>query len=221
MKTYLIAVALGATAIGGVAIASQSTAPAATAGHPMRGDANGDGRLTRAEFLAGAEARFARIDTNHDGVLSRDERRAGFRAMRPMPGRAMPMGMQRGGIGGRMLAGLDADGDGRISRAESDASAARQFQALDTNNDGRIDAAERKAADGGPGPGPGMARMLDRLDRDGDGIITRAEYDAQSKARFDRMDTNHDGFIDAAERDAMMQGMRRGPDGPGGPPPGN
>lgn len=200
MKTYLIAAALGATAIGGVAIAAQSTAPAA------RG-----GQITRAQFLAGAEARFDRLDANRDGVLSRAERRAGFRAMRPMMrGQDMAPGMRRGGMGGRMMAQLDSDGDGRISRAENDAQAAKRFDTLDANKDGRIDAAER---------GGGMGRMLDRLDTDGDGVVTHAEYDAATKARFDRMDTNHDGFVDAAERAAMMRGMGRGPGGPDAPPP--
>jgi hypothetical protein len=40
-----------------------------------RADANGDGRVTRDEFLANAAARFDRLDTNRDGALTGDDRR--------------------------------------------------------------------------------------------------------------------------------------------------
>lgn len=36
-------------------------------------DANGDGQVTFEEFSAPLKARFDRLDTNHDGVLSGDE----------------------------------------------------------------------------------------------------------------------------------------------------
>ena len=39
----------------------------------MRADANGDGVVTRAEFLADAAARFDRMDANRDGRLTREE----------------------------------------------------------------------------------------------------------------------------------------------------
>ncbi len=38
-------------------------------------EANGDGKITRAEFDADTPNRFAEMDKNHDGVLSRDEMR--------------------------------------------------------------------------------------------------------------------------------------------------
>lgn len=40
-------------------------------------DANGDKVVTQAEFRAAAEARFAKADTNKDGSISADERKAG------------------------------------------------------------------------------------------------------------------------------------------------
>lgn len=45
-----------------------------------RADANRDGRLTRAEYHAGFEAIFARLDADKDGVISAEER-AQFRGM--------------------------------------------------------------------------------------------------------------------------------------------
>ena len=44
------------------------------------------------------------------------------------------------------------------------------------------------------------ARAMERLDTDGDGRISRAEFAAASQERFQRMDANGDGFLDAGER---------------------
>ncbi|WP_420138834.1 hypothetical protein [Sphingomonas sp.] len=39
-------------------------------------DADKDGSVSRTEFTAGAAARFDTMDTNHDGIVTADERRA-------------------------------------------------------------------------------------------------------------------------------------------------
>ncbi|MDV3456428.1 EF-hand domain-containing protein [Sphingomonas sp. HF-S4] len=93
-----------------------------------KADANGDGAVTQAEFLADVDARFAGLDANKDGKISKDER----------PG--------NGERGGRMLNRLDTDGDGAISLAEQRAQATKRFARLDTNGDGKLDQAERAAA---------------------------------------------------------------------------
>lgn len=41
-------------------------------------DTNGDGKAMAAEAAAGADARFTALDTDKDGTLTPDERRAGF-----------------------------------------------------------------------------------------------------------------------------------------------
>ena len=40
-------------------------------------DSNGDKAISRAEFRAAAEARFAKADTNGDGKITQEERKAG------------------------------------------------------------------------------------------------------------------------------------------------
>jgi hypothetical protein len=45
-------------------------------------DANGDGVVTKDEFVAGALARFDAGDTNHDGSLTPAERQAAHAAMK-------------------------------------------------------------------------------------------------------------------------------------------
>jgi hypothetical protein len=66
------------------------------------------------------------------------------------------------------------------------------------------------------GPPPSLGgRMLERLDADGDGKITRAEFDAEAAQRFARMDRNGDGVVDAAELKDLRDrfgGRGRGPD---------
>lgn len=71
MKTMwkVAAAALGGTvatmAAGGIAFAAMPDG----LGRMGRADANGDGKVTRAEFLEAAGARFARLDANDDGAL--------------------------------------------------------------------------------------------------------------------------------------------------------
>lgn len=47
-----------------------------------RGDANKDGTVTKAEFMAGPLAMFAKADTNKDGSVTAEEMKAGREAMR-------------------------------------------------------------------------------------------------------------------------------------------
>jgi len=55
-------------------------------------------------------------------------------------------------------------------------------------------------------PGPGM--MLERMDTDGDGQITRTEYETAHGTRFSAMDTNNDGALTADEMNKMRQTKR-------------
>ncbi len=137
------------------------------------------------------------------------------------------------------LARADANGDGIVTRDEVMADVAARFAKLDTNGDGKISAEERQAVaearmarrgDMGPPPpppggemapppgGPGGGRGMQRLDTDGDGMISLAEQQAQATRRFDRVDTNHDGKIDQAERAAIPARGRRGRGGDMPPP---
>lgn len=209
MKNFLTATAIGAMLAAGAAIAMQADTPAAP---PKKA-------ITKAQLLAGADARFDRMDSNKDGQLSADERKAGAEAARAAmaerKGGEMadftPGGGRRGGMmGERMLARVDTNGDGLISKAENRAAVEARFARMDANGDGTIGADERGKGmgkwkrgggrrgamrDGGPGGMPGGMKA----DANGDGVITRAEFDAQSAARFAAMDANKDGKIDKSE----------------------
>lgn len=208
MKNLLTATAIGAMLAAGVAIAMQSETPAAP---PKKS-------ITKAQMLERADARFDRMDTNKDGQLSAEERKAGAEAARAAMAERkggemadfMPGGGRRGGMmGEKMLARIDTNGDGLISKAENRAAIEARFARMDANGDGTLATDERGkgmgkwkrgggrrgAMSGGPGPMPGGMKA----DANGDGVITRAEFDAQSAARFTAMDANKDGKIEKSE----------------------
>ena len=166
MKRVTLALAAAIMALGG---AGATTAALAQDGGP--GPMDRGQPMSWADFKAHAQEIFARLDTNHDGVIDQAERQAMRDQMRarmgrdgdgppPAPG-AMggdlgdhgdhmggPGGGRRGGGMGAMmmlLRGADANHDGRITQAEFDASVRAHFDAMDTNHDGMISREERQA----------------------------------------------------------------------------
>ena len=67
-----------ALALATPALAETPAAPAKPEGPMQTADTNNDGLLSKAEFMAVQEKRFADMDANKDGNISRDEMR-GFR----------------------------------------------------------------------------------------------------------------------------------------------
>jgi hypothetical protein len=68
---------------------------------------------------------------------------------------------------------------------------------------------------GRQGPGQDRPGFVSRLDRDGDGKVSRKEFDGPPNA-FDQLDADKDGYLIDSESP-----MRRGMGPPLGPPPGN
>ncbi len=99
---------------------------------------------------------------------------------------------------GMFLAACDADGDARTTRAEADAAVARSFAdiARGAATIGYIayaDWAERWLGDRTALPGPF------EVDRDGDNRITPGELQARIAAIFQRIDRDRDGVLTRAE----------------------
>ena len=224
-STHLLAIAVAVALASTVAIAQTATQPAATP--KPRLDANGDGVIDRAEaakFPRLAE-KFDQLDSNKDGKLDASERKAFGKGQRG--------GKRMGGMhGGKGMAQMDTDGDGRISRAEAQAAASRfaeRFDAMDANKDGYLDRsdmqarmAERRAAffaaadankDGHLSreefAAHRNARMAERhkamqprAQAAGKAMPTEAERAQRMAAAFDRIDSNKDGRISKAEFEA-------------------
>lgn len=202
IRKFMTTVALGSLFVGGLAASHLAFAQAdAPQGRPDRAgpmamaDANKDGNLTRAELTQALTARFAKMDTNGDGTVTKEEREA-----------------KRTARLDTRFTNMDTDKNGQISKTE--------FAAGHDRCDG--DQAKRGDRPGKPDGGPrmyghhgGRMGMMGggfggRGDADKDGTLTRAEYMAGPLAMFDKADANKDGTVTAAEQQAVRATMRDG-----------
>jgi len=116
------------------------------------------------------------------------------------------------------LAGFDSDEGGRTTRAEMEAGVRRSFQLVDTAHTGKlryIDFAEwslRWLGDRNALPSP-----FD-VDRDGDDAVSLEELQAWFAATFDRLDKDHDGILTRAELLTIRATTGGGPGGGRGRP---
>ena len=69
---------------------------------------NDDAKLTREQFMQRAEARFARMDDNKDGVIDASDREKMHKRMRECMGMMGDMGMMGQGMGMGMMGGMGA-----------------------------------------------------------------------------------------------------------------
>lgn len=113
-------------------------------------------------------------------------------------------GMGHHGMGYRgehaqeMFQRFDQDGDGKVTRAEMEAVRDGKFGEFDGDGDGEMSLDEFQ----GLWLQMARSRMVDHfqhLDADGDGKITRAEYDRPFEVVMTRMDRNEDGAVTMRE----------------------
>jgi len=173
-----------------------------------KADTNNDGMITKAEFMSAASDRFIDTDLNADGALSKDE----MKASRELRKEAHAQ---------KRFNDIDANGDGVISQSEYDAKRAERSEKIlakrkarrDLNNDGVVDDADKelrkakrterkeKRAERKENRSVNRDNYRKRIKRDanGDGLITRAEYDTATEAMFIRLDANADGVLTKGE----------------------
>jgi len=118
MKTLLVSIALGATIVSTQAIAQER-------GGFMQQD------MTRAQAQQMADAMFQRFDTNHDGVVTRDE--------------AQQAAAQFGGRGQRMIDRVFGTAQS-LTLQQFEAQSLARFDRDDLNHDGIVTAVERQQA---------------------------------------------------------------------------
>jgi hypothetical protein len=112
-------------------------------------DTNHDGSISRQEFTAGRpQVRTEQVIVMRDGAPGAPGAHPPMEGMEGMDGMRMHMrhmgGMgMRGGFGAHMLEMADANHDGRVSLAEAQAAALAHFDKADLNHDGKITPDER------------------------------------------------------------------------------
>jgi Ca2+-binding EF-hand superfamily protein len=150
-------------------------------------DTNGDGKISRAEAAVYPEFLpfFDALDTNKDGFLTVAE--------------MTDLANNPGGMFEVMVKALDKNGDGKISKAEADASGkfGSFFDAMDKNKDGFLTSDEMQSLT--MSPDAALDAFFNRFDTNKDGKISKAEADAGSNGMmgrfFDTLDKNKDGFV--------------------------
>ena len=185
-KTLLVGglAALALAAAGGAAFAQP--APERPQVRGLRADADGDHRLSQAEFVGRRLERLTAADADRDGSVTAEERRAAVLAR----------------VEGRVDARferLDADDDGMISRAEFDARREHRAEA-------RAERGPRRAHRAFAGR---HARHIRRDRRTGvRGPVVIAAVQARTEAAFARLDIDHDGYVTVGERRAVRADRR-------------
>jgi len=79
----------------------------------------------------------------------------------------------------------DANGDGKVTLAESQAAAKARFDALDKNKNGAITKDEVQ----------GHGQLFEKVDANRDGKVTLAEMQAKAREHFTARDSNKDNVL--------------------------
>jgi Ca2+-binding EF-hand superfamily protein len=234
MRGYLIGGAVAALAIASVAAAAQTapppgvaqgTAPAPMAPPPgaphVRMMFGGEHVMTRDEVAKHVGELFARLDTNHDGFVTKEEVEAIHQKMMGamgmasrMPDHEMPMPDR-----GAMFDRLDTNHDGNISRQEFMASKpqVREERVMIMRGpDGAAAGMHRMHAMGDMHGMHAMhmggmaigGHMFEMADANHDGRVSLAEAQAAALAHFDKADLNHDGKITPDEHQQIREQIR-------------
>ncbi len=193
-------------------------------------DKDGDGELSpderramaSGEIMRGRDRMVSRFDSNGDGLLDASERATA---------EADEQGKWWLKVDDLGMKHFDADGDGKLSQAESDAIVAfgEKLQAvgkgwerdvLDTDGDGEVSQGERQAFQAKvQAAGIGLLpRAIKWADSNGDGTVSADErrevaerVAKQAEVNIakwtNRFDANGDGRLDVGERDALIKGI--------------
>lgn len=118
----------------------------------------------------------------------------------------------------RMIKRADINGDGKVSQSEMARGVAVTFAALDTNKNGALETNEianakttmkahrKQARAAGEGrlhyvkfPAKKITKRFDKIDANGDGVLSESELTQVSERMFKRRDKDGDGYITTAD----------------------
>jgi Ca2+-binding EF-hand superfamily protein len=204
-RIFLATVSLAAVAALAIPAAAQAPGGGGRMGHSdmMKQrlaaiDLNDDGTITQEEMKEHRDTMFDGIDTNGDGSLSKEELTAHQETMRAA------MDTQRAKWQAEHFAALDTNGDGVLSQDEFMAKpSGRRMKMMDGKR------GDRKVRRGG--------MSFEGMDKDGNGAVSKAEFEAQETMLFTRFDQDGDGVIVIDEIKPPRDGRRGGMPPP--PPP--
>jgi Ca2+-binding EF-hand superfamily protein len=163
-------------------------------------DADNDGRISKEEFAKARRERFAMRDLDGDGRIGLDDMGPGMRervrdrqdgkeASREAGKADEPdKGERRAFDLKRLIGGTD-----------------RRFGRMDKNGDGFIDAKDLEPA-AAERVAFASKRFYRQFDGDGDGKVTREEFNRFAKERFAGLDVDGDGRITDADLPPLMRG---------------
>jgi len=179
-------------------------------------DKDQSGTITKEELPERAAEHFSKMDTNGDGAISKEEFLEAVKKMRPErpggPGRQGPDPEQ-------IFKRLDKNTDGKLDKEDKVPEQVWQrISKADANNDGAVTKEELVAmikkhmearkGQGGPGPGRGPrdpGQMFQRADKNSDGKITKEEVPAQLWERIGKADADGDGAVSKEEFKKALQ----------------
>lgn len=189
----LLATAAAAVVAAGIAPAVAQTANS-SAPKPAR-------EMTRSDIQARVADHFARLDSNRDGFVTREEADSVRKEMREK------MVERRAEHRARMFDEIDANRDGSITRSEwaaHEPSMHRVMVRKIAGKDGEVTEHRMPGTPGRHRMGGGammmMGPMFEMADADKDGRVSLQEAQGAAGRHFDRMDSNRDGRITPDER---------------------
>jgi Ca2+-binding EF-hand superfamily protein len=183
---------------------------------------------TRDQMVAHVREMFAKLDTDKDGALTKEEARAAHKAMGADFHKKFTARLDKGDFPhpdrGAMFDKLDTNKDGSITRqeflaAKPDIKEHRVIVMRDGDGPPKVEIDGKPVVDGDGGPGKphvkimrshgmGMAmhgRMFEMADANKDGRVTLQEMTNAAAKHFDEADANRDGTLTPEERMQMHQ----------------
>jgi hypothetical protein len=206
-KLYLGGAAAAAILAAGSAFAQTAAAPApAPQVHVMKTHRGPAKAVTRNEVVGHVRDMFARLDTNRDGVVTREEATAAHTRKAGETREKVAKRVAERGNRGAGFDRLDTNKDGSISRREFDAGrqARQQRRVLVMQQGGRPGMMRMHRF----GAGFGRGQLFEMSDANKDGRVSLQEATAAALQHFDTADLNRDGTPTPEERMQMRQQRR-------------